>query len=111
PAGKVGATCAEEGVEPLALNGREGRIDLVAGVGVEHLDLQPDSARSRFHISQCSLAIRSISGIDEDGHTGGCGHQHTQELQPLCYQLSRQKIDTCEVATRPGEARDKTKPD
>src|SRR5262245_18332510 len=39
------------------------------------------------------------------------GHQLTQKFQPLCYQLTRQKIDTRQVATRPGEARDKTKPD
>ena len=83
----------------------------MAGVGVEHLDLQPDSARSRFHISQCGLRIRSISWIDEHGHTGGCGHQRTQEFQPLCHQLSRDKIDPCQVAARPGEAGDKTKPD
>ena len=29
----------------------EGRIDLAAGAGVEDLDLQPDGASSRFHVS------------------------------------------------------------
>ena len=111
PAGKVGATCAEEGVGPLAHNGREGRIDLVAGVGVEHLDLQPDSARSRFHIFQCGLGIRSISRIDEHGHTGGCGHQRAQEFQPFCQNLVAEKIYAGYIAPWPSEAYDKTKPD
>ncbi len=49
--------------------------------------------------------------VDEDGHTGRCGHQLTQQLQPLCRQLTSQKIDACHVAARPGEAGDKTKLD
>jgi hypothetical protein len=36
----------EKGVRPLAHNGYEGGIDLVAGAGVEHLTLQPDGACS-----------------------------------------------------------------
>jgi hypothetical protein len=36
----------EKGVGPLAHNGYEGGIDLVAGAGVEHLTLQPDGACS-----------------------------------------------------------------
>ena len=39
------------------------------------------------------------------------GHQLAQELQPLCRQLATEKIDTCQVAARPGEAGDETKPD
>src|SRR5262245_53083038 len=34
-----------------------------------------------------------------------------QEPQPLCRHLSIEKIDTGQVAARPGEAGDKTKPD
>ena len=34
-----------------------------------------------------------------------------QEPQPLCHQLSIEKIDAGRVAARPGEAGDKTKPD
>ena len=56
-------------------------------LGVEHLDLQPDGARSRFHVPQRGLGIRSIGRIDEHGHTSGSGHQLTQEFQPLCRQL------------------------
>jgi hypothetical protein len=35
----------------LAQNGSECHVDLVCGAGVEHMDLQADSTRSRFHIS------------------------------------------------------------
>ena len=55
--------------------------------------------------------LRSIGRIDEHGHASGCGHQLTQEFQPLRYQLASEKIDPCQVAARPGEAGDKTKPD
>src|SRR5262245_11516602 len=41
----------------------------------------------------------------------GCGHQVTQELQSLCGQLGTEKIDTCQVAARPRETGDQTKPD
>ena len=59
----------------------------------------------------CSLRIGSIGRIDEHGNTNGPGHQLAQEFQPLCRQLSPEKIDPRQVAARPGEAGDKTKPD
>jgi hypothetical protein len=40
-----------------------------------------------------------------------CGQQLMQEFQPLCRQLTTEKIDPCRVAAGPGEASDKTKPD
>jgi hypothetical protein len=49
--------------------------------------------------------------IDERCNTGGSRHQFTQELQLLRRQLTIEKIDTCQVAARPGEAGDKSKPD
>ena len=36
----------------------------------------------------------------------GCGHHLAQQLQPLCANLGIEKIDTCQVAARPGEAGD-----
>jgi hypothetical protein len=68
-------------------------------------------AGSRFHVSQRSFSIRSIGWIDEYGHTSCSGHQFAQEFQPLRHQLTTEKIDPCQVAARPGEAGDKTKPD
>src|SRR5262249_2112573 len=47
----------QERVGPLAHKSCEGRIDLVAGAGVEDLDLQSNGARSRFHVSQHPLRI------------------------------------------------------
>ena len=62
-----------------------------------------------------SLNVDSVTvgtgRIDEHGNTNDSGHQLTQELQPLCRQLDREKIDAGHVAARPGEAGDKTKLD
>ena len=41
----------------------EGRIDLTASAGVEHLDLQPHGAGSRCHVSQRSLAGLTSTAI------------------------------------------------
>ena len=54
---------------------------------------------------------RCIGRIDEHGNASSTGHQLTQEFQPLCHQLGREKIDPRQVAARPGEARDQTEPD
>ena len=62
----------EEGVGPLAHNGRKGRVDLATGAGVEHLDLQPHGGRSLFRISHNGLGIRSFGRIDE--HSDAFGH-------------------------------------
>ncbi len=72
--------------------------------------MQTHSASSRFHVSQRSLGS-GISRIDEHGHTSGAGHQLTQQFQPLCRHLGVEKIDSCQVAARPGEAGDKSEPD
>jgi hypothetical protein len=50
----------EEGIGPLARDRRKCRIDLVAGAGVEDLDLQPNDASRRFDLflrafSRCNI--------------------------------------------------------
>src|SRR5262245_35373253 len=107
PAGEKGVVADEEGVVPLAHNGYEGGIYLVAGGGVENLDLQSESARSRVNVSQRGRGSGS-GRINEHRNTRGCGHQLTQQFQPFCYQLGTEKIDTRQVAARAGEAGDKT---
>jgi hypothetical protein len=108
PIGKERTGRHEKRVDPLARKGREGRIDLVPGVGVEDLDLQPHSAGSRFYVFQHGLGICSIGRIDEHGYAGGCGDHLTKNFQPLCHQLDTEKIDACRIAARPGKAGDKT---
>ena len=100
----------EEGVRPLAPKICKGRIDFPAGVGVEHLNLQPHGAGSRLQVSQRRLVSRCIGGIDEHGNTSSTGHHLAQEFQPLCHQLGREKIDPRQVAAGPGEACDQTQP-
>jgi hypothetical protein len=73
--------------------------------------LQPQDASNRFHVSQYRLGSRSIGPIDEHGNTNGPGHQLTQEFQPLCHQLNYENIDPRQIATRLGEAGNKTKLD
>jgi hypothetical protein len=106
PRHEEGVGVDEKRVGPLARKRREGRIDLVAGVGVEHLDLEPHGARSRCRIPHRGLVSRSIGGADEHGNASGCRHHLTQELQPLCRQLRREHIDPCDVAAGLGEAGD-----
>ena len=110
PGGEEGVGVDEKRVGPLARKRCEGRVDLAAGVGVEHLDLQPHGARTRCRIPHRGLG-RRIMRADEHGNASGCRHHLTQEFQPLGHQLRRENIDTCQVAARPGKASDKTKPD
>jgi hypothetical protein len=83
----------EQGIEVLTPNTFEGGIDFMAGVGIENLDLQAHAASGSLQISQCNLGARCIVWIDE----------LTQEFQPLCRQLGRQKIDARHVAARTGK--------
>ena len=56
------------------------------------------------------VSVFGIGRIDEYGDTSGPGHQLTQELQPLCHQLSVKKL--MPVACRPAaRGCDKTEPD
>ena len=111
PAVQESIAAHKKRVGPLAKKGCEGRVDLTASAGVEHLYLLSHGAGSRFQVSQGGLGIGRICRIDEHGHASGCGHQQTQKFQPLCHQLSTEEIDAREVAAGAGEARDQTEPD
>ena len=80
-------------------------------LALDDLDLQPHGASGRFHVSQRSLGVRGIARIDEHSHASGSRYQFTQKFQPFCRQLADEKIDARQVAARPGEAGDETKPD
>src|SRR6476660_799304 len=100
----------DEGVRSLTHKSSECSIEFKAVAGVENLDLQPHGASNCSDISQYRISAGSIRRIDEHGNTNSSGHQHTQEFQPLCRQLIREKVDSRQVATRPGKARNKAKP-
>ena len=72
---------------------------------------QRSGAGRRLHVPQCGLRGGRVVRIDEHSHATGCRHQLTQEFQALCSELSVEGVDSCCVASRPGEARGKTKPD
>jgi hypothetical protein len=54
----------EEGVRVIACKGGKGRIDLLAGAGLEDLDFQPDNAGSFMNCLH-ALGGRSIGQIDQ----------------------------------------------
>src|SRR5262249_11341942 len=61
--------------------------------------------------SKCGLGFTSIGRMDQHGKRSRSGHQLTQEFQPLCHQLSTEKIYSCQVAARLSEASHQTNPD
>jgi hypothetical protein len=56
-------------------------------------------------------SVRSIHRIDEQRHVSCSGQQLAQKSQPLRRQFTNKKIAARRVATRAGEARNKTKLD
>src|SRR5262249_35565797 len=111
PAGKKGAAANKQNVRPLARQGGEGGINRATGVGFENPNFPPDGTRSRLHVPQHSFRIRGISRIDDQGNMSDSWHQFAQELDPLGHQLGGDKVDACQIAVRPREAGDETKPD
>ena len=54
--------------------------------------------------SDVGMAAAGWSGrVDEHGHASGSGHQRVQEFQPLCAQLTTEKL--IPVRLPPGRAR------
>src|SRR5262249_54835411 len=88
---KGGAGACDEGVGPLPDKSRECLIDLAAAARIVDLNFQSQRASCRFDGLYRRSGIRT-GRIDEHGHTSGTGHQLTQEFQPLCCQLLREKI-------------------
>ena len=67
------------------------------------------AASGRFVVSQRGLSvIRALVGLTSTAKRVGSGHQFVKQSQPLCRQLSPEKIDPRQVAARAGEAGDKT---
>src|SRR6266540_3891189 len=101
----------EDGVRRLACKCGKCRIDLPAGADALNLNLQSHGAGSRWCVSFHRLDTRSIGRIDEAGDTSSLGYQLMQQFQLLGHQFPIEKIDSRQVAARPGEVCDKTEPD
>jgi Haemolysin-III related len=86
--------------------GRERRIDLAAGVGVEDAHPQAHRTRCRFHVSHRGLGDRRIVRFDQQGEARDSGNHLAQQLKPLGRYLSGEKIDAGQIAPGPGEACD-----
>ena len=102
--GEKGVAADQKRAGALACNHCKGRIDLLAGAGVEDLDLQFHSASSRRHISQRGLANGRIARADQHRDSGSCGRQLVQQLGPLCGQFTTDKIHARQIAARSGQA-------
>ncbi len=109
PARKEHVASDVQGFGAVAHERGEGRLDLAPGAGLEDLNLQSHCTGGVRYVSKRALGSRDIGRIDQHGDANGLGHQLVQKCQPLRLQLSREKIDSRQVAARPGEAGDKTK--
>src|SRR5262245_4581685 len=111
PAGDEAVPSDEQGVDRLAAKGCEGRLDLAASAGVEHLSLQSEGACSFGYVAQRGLGGGSVCRIGHHGDTSRLGHQIVQEPQPLGDDLLGEEIDASRVAAGPRQAGDKAKLD
>jgi hypothetical protein len=73
--------------------------------------LQSHGARGGLRVSHRRLGLRGIGWVDEHRDAGRCGHQLAQDVQVLGDKFAREKIVPCDIAARPGEARNQTEPD
>ena len=87
----------------------EGRIDLCARVRIVNLDLQSHCASGSVYFLQLSISGTCIGWINEYTHPRGVGQQITKQLQPLCYQLASENIDSGQIASWSRETRSQTK--
>jgi hypothetical protein len=67
--------------------------------------------RAACHVSQYGFGTQKDGRIDKHGDASYSGHQFAQEFQPFCHHLTHENIDAGQVASRPGEASHKAKPD
>src|SRR5262249_25003225 len=106
PAIEEGVDTDQKSIGPFTRKRCEGFVDLADCAGVDDLNLQSDSASCRFQVSQRRVDNRWVGWIDEHGNATSRRHYFTQKFQPFRRQFASEKIDSCQVTTRPGETRD-----
>ena len=89
--------------------GCESGVDLAFGAGLQDRELHPLRARRFLHVSDDALGIRIVR-VHEQGDHLGLGNQLGQQLEPLRHQLDGEDAEAREVAARPGETGDQTRP-
>ena len=108
PGAEKGIVADEEGVGPLAHKSCEGRFDLVAGVGVEDLDLQPHGAGSRFHVSHVISAFVALAGLTSTATRVAAGTSSRRSSSRFAVNSVTKKL--IPVKLPPGRARLATRP-
>jgi hypothetical protein len=98
----------EQGIQPFAPHAFERGVDLIGGVGSEDLDLEPETAGSRFHVPQYGLRNRSFGRIDQDGHASCAGHHSRSNSNRFADKSTARKV--MPVKLPPSRARLATRP-
>ena len=102
----------EEGIRPLARQGREGRIDLADGAGVERPGFAARSRAPPFpRLASWTRCAQASVGLTSTATRAGRWDQLAQQSQPLRRQLGDEKIDAGRIAARPVEAGDQAELD
>ena len=108
PAGEKRAAADEQRVGPLARKSHEGCIDLAAGAGVEHLDLQPHGAGRHFHVPQRGLGNRHSAGLSSTATRVAAGTSSRSSSSRFAANSAEKKLTP--VRLPPGRARLATRP-
>src|SRR5262249_12662710 len=87
--------------------GREDRIEIAFGAGMQDMQLHSEDAGRRLQVSQYGLGI-GIGWVDERGNDGRRWYQLVRQLQSFRHYLHVQLGHARDVAARPIEASDET---
>ena len=105
PVGKEWVAADDEPPGSQLTEGRESRVNLAFGRGIQDGKLYPLRARRFPHVFSGARGIRIVR-VHEQGDHADLGNQLGQQLEPLWAQLGCHRADACEVAARPGETGD-----
>ena len=111
PGGEIGVAADENGVGPLARDRFNAALISRPVVALKIWICGPMARAAASTSANDRPGLRGICRIDEHADTNRSGHKLPQKPKLLCPQLTSEKIDPCQVAARPSEADDKTKPD
>ena len=103
--GKHRSGTDQERINWLLREAREDRIDVPTCRGAEDFNLLPDRQSRSPDIRDKALSY-GPPGVNEDRNARGARQHVMQEPKLLCPELGGDEADTCDITTRPVEARD-----
>src|SRR5262245_18733138 len=108
PAGEEPVWRDEQGIRLLAGEGREGRVDLMAGAGIDDLDLQREVARGLLHLGEGGRHIDRVGWIHQLATRLAAGRSSRKSPNRFAFTSAVKKLRP--VALPPGRARLVTRP-